>query len=146
MKFENLDEVKVNWIATAVFGVVAFAAVSLEFLHGVQAVLSLGLFVAGVVAMAATLVIGAGRSRRELITVGGLFFVAESGPKSVQRQFIAALVAQTAIGIASAAMRPYVDGMPDTGAAFAVLVPVFGLGLAGLWGARHGTFPERPIP
>lgn len=139
-----MNEVKANWIATAVFAVIAFAAVPIDVLRGPQAVVSIGLFVAGVVAMAATLVIGAGRSRSEVVTVGGLFFIADSGPKSVQRQFIGALLAQTVIGIASAAMRPYVDGLPDTGAAFAVLVPVFGLGLSGLWAARHGTFPERP--
>jgi hypothetical protein len=27
--------------------------------------------------------------------------------------------------------------------AFGFLVPVFGLGLAGLWGARYGTFAAR---
>jgi hypothetical protein len=28
--------------------------------------------------------------------------------------------------------------------AFGVLVPIYGLGLAGLWGARHGHFAARP--
>jgi hypothetical protein len=30
--------------------------------------------------------------------------------------------------------------------AFGILVPVFGLGLCGLWGARYGTFEPRPVP
>jgi hypothetical protein len=27
-----------------------------------------------------------------------------------------------------------------------VLVPMYGLGLSGLWGARHGSFPARTGP
>jgi hypothetical protein len=30
--------------------------------------------------------------------------------------------------------------------AFGILVPIFGLGLAGLWGARHGVFEARSVP
>ncbi len=30
--------------------------------------------------------------------------------------------------------------------AFGFLVPVYGLGLCGLWGARYGTFEPRPVP
>src|SRR5581483_8218546 len=30
--------------------------------------------------------------------------------------------------------------------AFGFLLPVYGLGLCGLWGARHGTFADRPPP
>ena len=29
---------------------------------------------------------------------------------------------------------------------FSVLVPMFSLGMAALWGARHGTYPARPAP
>src|SRR5207248_757919 len=28
---------------------------------------------------------------------------------------------------------------------FGILVPLWGLGLAGLWAARHGTFPRRKV-
>jgi hypothetical protein len=35
---------------------------------------------------------------------------------------------------------------PFSSLAFGVLVPVSGLGLMGLWGARYGTFPPRGGP
>ena len=78
--------------------------------------------------------------RRDVVDVAGLFFLTRSAPKNVQRNLMGAFGAQCVIGIASAALRPY------TSSAFGVLVPVVGLGLAGLWAARRGTFPARPSP
>jgi len=48
-----------------------------------------------------------------------------------------ALSIQVVVGFTAASFRPF------TTVASAVLVPVFGLGLAGLWGARHGSFGPR---
>jgi len=42
--------------------------------------------------------------------------------------------------IVSASIRPF------TPMAFGFLVPVYGLGLCGLWGARYGTFAPRAEP
>jgi len=33
---------------------------------------------------------------------------------------------------------------PNSSLAFGILAPLWGQGLAGLWGARHGAFPPRP--
>ena len=45
------------------------------------------------------------------------------------------------VAFGTAATRPY------TIAATAILAPVYGLGLCGLWSARYGTFPPRkPAP
>jgi hypothetical protein len=44
---------------------------------------------------------------------------------------------QVVVALVTAIARPF------TGLAFGILVPVFGLGLAGLWGARRGSFPSR---
>jgi hypothetical protein len=45
------------------------------------------------------------------------------------------------VAFGTAAARPY------TIAATAILAPVYGLGLCGLWAARYGTFPpRRPAP
>jgi hypothetical protein len=44
---------------------------------------------------------------------------------------------QTVVGVGVAAARPF------TALAFSVLVPMFGLGMMALWGARHGTFTPR---
>jgi hypothetical protein len=35
---------------------------------------------------------------------------------------------------------------PFTSLAFGVLSPLFGLAMAGLWGARHGSFGARTRP
>jgi hypothetical protein len=35
------------------------------------------------------------------------------------------------------------DGSPGTSLAVGILVPMFGLGLNGLWCAFHGVFPRR---
>lgn len=134
-----MSEVKASWLATLVFGVTAFGADYVGFLRIPAAVVALGLFAAGTVAMGAALFIAANRSRRDEISIGGLFFLTGSAPKDVQRHLMGALAAQTVIGLTTAALRPY------TSSAFGVLVPMLGLGLAGLWGARHGTFPERVV-
>jgi hypothetical protein len=82
--------------------------------------------------------VAVGRSRTDLIGIGGLFFLAGSAPRSVQRPLIASLVAEVVIAGVTASTRIY------TPLAFGVLVPMYGLGLMGLWGARFGTFPPRP--
>lgn len=75
------------------------------------------------------------RSRSEQIGVGGLFFLEGCAPRRVQVVMLAAVAVQTAVPLAVAIYRPFT--------AFATLAPVWSLGLAGLWGARHGTFPAR---
>ena len=132
-----MSEQRLSWYATAVFAVTAFAADAVEFMRVPAIAVALVLFVGGSVAMAMTLVIAAGRSRHANIGIGGLFFLADSAPKDVQRQLMGSFAAQYVIALASAAIRPY------TSLAFGVLAPIAGLGLAGLWGARHGTFPDR---
>ena len=48
---------------------------------------------------------------------------------------------QCVVAVTVASVRPF------TVAAFAVLVPMYGLGLNGVWAARHGTFgPLGPAP
>ena len=78
------------------------------------------------------------RSRAEEIGVGGLFFLEGCAPRRVQVVMMASVAVQTIVPLAVAVVRPFT--------AFAVLAPVWSLGLAGLWGARHGTFPPRRRP
>ena len=79
-----------------------------------------------------------GRSRTDLIGMGGLFFLAGSAPRAVQRSLWASLAVEVVVAVATAAARPF------TPLAFGVLAPMFGLGVMGLWGAKFGTFPPRP--
>ena len=50
---------------------------------------------------------------------------------------MASLAAEVVVALATASARPF------TSLAFGILAPVFALGLAGLWGARFGTFGPR---
>ena len=132
-----MSEERLSWWATAVFGVTAIGAVVIPALRVPAALVAIAMFLAGPVLMGTALVIAARRSRAELISIGGLFFLQDAAPKSVQRNLLGSLSAQVALGLATAAARP------NTSSALGVLVPVAGLGLTGLWGARHGTFPPR---
>ena len=76
-----------------------------------------------------------GRSRYDDLTMAGVFFLADRvAPARVTRSFRVLLAVQVVVAVATAAVRPF------TALAFGVLVPVFGLGLMALWGARHGAF------
>jgi hypothetical protein len=55
----------------------------------------------------------------------------------VQAVLLGSLVVEVVVGLVAATVRIY------TPVAFALLVPMYGLGLAGLWGATYGTFPPR---
>ena len=72
-------------------------------------------------------------ARGDDITVSSLFFLSQSAPREVQRQLFGALALSLVVAAATFFANP-----------FSVLVPMLPLGLAGLWGARHGVFPPRP--
>lgn len=129
--------VRLSWVGTALFAATAAAAVASDavVVRGGAVAVALVLFAAGTAAMLAAVVIAAGRSRTEEIAVGSLFlFQATGGPR---RELHGATLLQTAVALGTAFARPY------TSLAFGILVPIFGLGLTGLWGARHATFPPR---
>jgi hypothetical protein len=89
------------------------------------------------VAMGAAIVKAALRSRTDLIGIGGLFFAAGSAPRRTALVLQAALGVDVVVAFAAAGARPL------TSLAFSVLVPLWPLGLMGLWCARHGTFARR---
>lgn len=133
---------RVSWAGTAAFA--ATATVAAAFPTGVTeaaaVVVDGALFAAGVVALGAAYVRGVLRSRTEAVSVAGVFLLA-GAPRSVRRHLLGATAVQAALALATASVRPF------TPLAFGVLVPTFGLGMAGLWGAHHGTFPpRRPLP
>lgn len=130
--------VRGSWAGTALFIATAVAAVVVDVARPVAAAVAVALFVAGAVAFLWAYGIAVSRSRTDAIGIGGLYFLAgDTAPSSVRRTLLASLATQTVVAIVTAAARPY------TSLAFGVLVPMFGLGLAGLWGARHGSFGPR---
>jgi hypothetical protein len=129
--------VAASWIGTALFAVTAIGDAITASLKWPAFVVAIGMFAVGTGVFIAALVIAARRSRRDEIGMGGLFFLQGSAPRTVQWHLLGSLSAQVVIAFATAAARPY------TSLAFGILAPVYGLGLAGLWGARHGTFGPR---
>ena len=131
--------VRLDVWATAVFTVVSLAAVALpDPLEFVSVPLDLVLFAAGCGAFLWAYAVAIGRSRYEALTMGGVFFLTDRvAPARVARTLRLALAAQVVVAVAVAAARPF------TALAFGVLVPMVGLGLMALWGARHGRFPAK---
>ena len=131
---------RVAWYGTAAFAATAVAAVLAEPLREVALAVDVLLFLAGVVAFGAAYVRAVARSRGESIAVTSLFFLAGSAPPDARRSLLGALATQAVVAVGTAIARPY------TILAAGTLVPIYGLGLCGLWAARHGTFPPREGP
>jgi hypothetical protein len=105
----------------------------------VHAVLSLALFAVGTGALLWGYALGVSRSRSDVVTLPGLFFLgAGAAPRDVARRFRIALAVEIVVVLAAALARP------DSNMPFGVLAPVFVLGLMSVWGGRFGAFDPRP--
>ena len=125
-------------IGTAVFVVASALAVVLpEDVRLGYVVLCLVLFAVGIVVFLMAFFTAVERSRQDAIGIGGLYFLAGSAPVRVQVTMMSMFGVQSVTAVTAASLRPF------TSLAVAVLVPMFGLGLAGLWGARYGVFESR---
>ncbi len=130
--------IKASWIGTILFGVTAIAAaIDPDVFAGVALAVALVLFLVGCVVFLAAFFHAVGRSREVEIGIGGLYFLAGTAPRDVQLHLLGSLGAEVVIAFATASVRPF------TSLAFGMLVPVYGLGCCGLWGARYGTFVSR---
>lgn len=127
--------VTLDVVVTAVFGAASVLATLVQGLRGVAVVVDLVLFLAGTVLMLVALMRAAGRSRTEEIAVSTLFFLAGSAPRRPKIRLLGCTAVQVVVGAATAGARPY------TSLAFGVLAPLWGLGMTGVWAARHGSFP-----
>ena len=131
---------RVSWAGTAVFTVTAVAAaVAPSGMKPVALAVAVALFAAGCAVFLWAFLVVVGRSRTEAVELAQVWFLTgPSTPPAVRRSLLAALAVQVVVGLATAAARPY------TSLAAGVLVPMWGLGLCGMWAARHATFPPRP--
>jgi hypothetical protein len=127
-----------SWAGTAVFVAAAAAAtVDPDTLGAPFAGLSVAFLAVGIVVFLVALLVAAARSRTDAIGIGGLFFLQGSAPRRVQLHLMASLAVEVVVAFVAASIRIY------TPLAFGLLVPMYALGLAGLWGARYGTFGPR---
>lgn len=130
--------VKASLAGTAVFVLVAVAAVIAPDALAIPTVMvDLVLAAAGVVAFVLTLLQAAERSRREAVTLVGIWWLSGTTPTPVRRVLLGAFGVEVLVALVTASIRPF------TALAFGILVPLYGIGLAGLWAARLGTFPPR---
>jgi hypothetical protein len=128
----------VSWAATALLGAVSTIALLDPGAIGAYFVVTFVLFCLGAVMLALDLVLAIARSTRDAMGIGGLFFLVDAAPQSVQRSLNGSLAAAVAISVATA-----VVGLSTPELAFGTLVPLFQLSLSGFWGVRHGLFDKR---
>lgn len=136
-----------SWIGTGLFGLVAVpAAAAPDAFAPLLIVTSLALFVAGTAVFALAYLTAVGRSREVLIGMGGLFFLAGgTAPLRVSRHLVGSFAAQCVLAVATTVIGLFTVPADVTNpVAFGVLVPIYGLGLTGLWSARYGSYAERP--
>jgi hypothetical protein len=130
--------VRASWIGTIAFVLVTALGVAVDDARPAVAAFDGLLFAAGIALFFWAYAVAVGRSRTDEIGIGGLFFLAGEGtaPAPTKRSLLGALAVQTVVGVAAA----FVDPEP---LAAGVLVPLYGLALTGLYGARHGRFGPR---
>jgi hypothetical protein len=129
------------FVVTAVTAAVVFSTAS----QWVGAITAMALFAVGVFAFLWSFFNAVQRSRDEEISVTQVYLLLGSPtPPRVRRVMLSMLAVQIVVGLATAMARSKApDGSPGTSLAVGVLVPMFGIGLNGLWCAFHGVFPPR---
>jgi len=133
--------IRASWAGTIAFGVATvLGVVAPDPLAWLGFAVSLTLFFAGCGIFVWSFVLAVGRSRTDEIAVANLYLLS-GAPSAVRSQLFGSLAVEIIVAFGTAAARPY------TIAATAILAPVYGLALCGLWAARYGTFPpRRPAP
>lgn len=129
------------FVVTALYAAIAFTTVA----QWVGAITAMVLFAVGVFAFLWSFYNAAQRSREEQLgTMQVYLLVGPPTPSPVRVRMLVLLAVQIVVALGTAFARAdAADGSPGTSLAVGILVPMFGLGLNGLWAAYHGTFPPR---
>jgi hypothetical protein len=135
---EGTAIVNLSWAGTGVYAALAIAGtIAPDWFSVPTAVVSVGLFFVGCIVFLWAYGVAVSRSRTDLIGIGGLYFLTGTAPKHIRFRLRISFAVEIVAAIVSASIRPF------TPMAYGFLVPVFGLGMMGLWGARYGTFFPR---
>ena len=100
-------------------------------------VVALVMFFGGTAALIWSYFLAIGRRRESEIDLAGLYGLSGSAPTPVRLRLLGSAVVQVVIAGGGIAARPF------SSLAFGLLAVMWGIGLTGLWGARHGSFPRR---
>lgn len=133
---------------TAVFTVAMAIAVPLRSHRPVQfgiAALSLALFAVGVATCLWAYTSALERSRTEEVGVANLYLLTgPTAPRVVKRTMSLALAVQVVVALVGASIGASgLDKGQLNALAFGVLVPMFGIGMNGLWASRYGSYGPR---
>jgi len=132
--------INLSWAGTAAYAALAVAGTIVpDWFALPTAVLSGVLFAFGCVVFLWAYAVAVARSRTDAIGIGGLYFLVGTAPREPAFRLRLSFAVEVIAAIVSSSIRPF------TPMAFGFLVPVYGLGMMGLWGARHGTFEPRRI-
>lgn len=136
-----------SWIGTGAYAASAvLAVIALDTFQLLLMIVTVTLFVIGLIAFVVAYLLAVVRSREDLIGMGGLFFLAGTAPKRVQRHLMASFGAEIVIAsVTSSIGLASLSSDATNPLAFGFLTPIFGLGLAGVWGARFGVFAPRAL-
>jgi hypothetical protein len=109
---------------------------------------SMALFAVGIVTALIAYSAALERSRAQQVGVANVFLLTgATAPPAVKRAMNGLLAAQVVVAISGATAGVVgLDKGELNALAFGVLVPMAGIGLNGLWGARHGTYGPRADP
>lgn len=126
--------VVLSWASIVLYAVVAgLDTLGVDAFDDIAPAVCVGLFLISLVVWVYAFGLAVVRSARgDDIAVASLFFLSGSAPSDVKKHLLGATAVSIVIAALTAANDPY-----------SVLVPMLPLGMAGLWGARHGTFPPR---
>lgn len=126
-----------SWVTLGVFALVAIPdALGVHALNTPATLVGVGLFLASLPIWVYAFGLALVRSSRgDDIGVGSWVFLAPSAPKEQRRHLLGATGVCVLVALATAYANP-----------FSALVPMLQLGLAALWGARHGVYPARRTP
>lgn len=130
--------VRASYIGTAALVVTGVAAAVAPHPFEVPAlVVALALFFAGTGAFIWAYFVAIGRSRTDEMSLAGIYGLAGSTPGPVRVRLFVSIAVEAAVAVGTASARLY------STLSFGILAVMWGLGMAGLWGARHGAFPPR---
>ena len=143
--------VGLNVVGTAAFCVALAVGVPFRDDRWAQVVVivtSMVLFAIGTACAIWAYAIALDRSRTDEIGVANLFLLTgETAPRSIKRLMAVCLTVQVVASVAGAAIG--VGGLEQgdlNSLAFGILVPMLGIGLNGMYGARYGRFGARRSP
>jgi len=108
-------------------------------------VVSMVLFATGAAAALWAYVAALDRSRTDEIGVANLYLLTgRTAPTTVKRLMSALLALQVVVSLGAATIGATgLSGSQVNALAFGILVPMFGIGMNGVWAVRHGRYGPR---